>query len=546
MSRRTFILLLVIVFLVFSGCSKDALDPTQIGRFRPVPVVNVILDSLGVADEPDPVYSGAEEPIPADLVEYNKDYTFGVGDTVRISIYELRQEGIPYVNDYIITETGRISIPDVGLVRAEGLTEAEFEEEISRILSPNILLNPSVKVTLLNSRRRVFYISGNGVAQAGTYQLPRDNYRLLEAIAVAGGVAEFNLSNVYVHRRVTGDEEVYSELDRSDSFNSDILNRMEPVEPEAGNSNGNEDDILEVLAPYSKKANSQNQIIVSTAEMAGYKGLESIAAPEGFQREVSDDTSSETSSEVRSEQMETAKRSEPGQNQTGGRIEWVFRDGKWVPFPVGQEEESAVETAREGLREMVPEKLEEENMRQDRIGWEQIGQAGVQSRVIRIPVDKLLGGDKRYNIVVRPGDSITAPVDILGEFWVMGNVNAQGPISLQGRPLTLKMAIASAGGLGPLAWPKKVEVVRRIGKNKEEIVMVDLDKIAKGLQPDFFIKPYDLINVGTHGVSRWLAVLRNAFRATYGFGFIYDRNFATNDFDGDPFPGNLGSIGDYF
>jgi hypothetical protein len=101
--------------------------------------------------------------------------------------------------------------------------------------------------------------------------------------------------------------------------------------------------------------------------------------------------------------------------------------------------------------------------------------------------------------------------------------------------MTLKMAIAAAGGLGPLAWPKRCEVVRRLGRDEaghwiEEIVMVDLDKIAKGEQPDFFIKPHDLINVGTHPTARWRAVLRNAFRATYGFGFIYDRNFADRDF----------------
>ena len=36
------------------GCADDILDPTQPGRWRPVPIVNVILPSLGVADEPDP------------------------------------------------------------------------------------------------------------------------------------------------------------------------------------------------------------------------------------------------------------------------------------------------------------------------------------------------------------------------------------------------------------------------------------------------------------------------------------------------------------
>ena len=37
--------------LPFAGCGNKLLDPTQIGRFRPTPAVNVILDSLGVAEE---------------------------------------------------------------------------------------------------------------------------------------------------------------------------------------------------------------------------------------------------------------------------------------------------------------------------------------------------------------------------------------------------------------------------------------------------------------------------------------------------------------
>jgi polysaccharide export outer membrane protein len=94
----------------------------------------------------------------------------------------------------------------------------------------------------------------------------------------------------------------------------------------------------------------------------------------------------------------------------------------------------------------------------------------------------------------------------------------------------LKMAIAAAGGLGPLAWPKSCEVIRRLSRKKEEIVLVDLDKIFRGEQPDFFIKPNDVINVGTHPTAIWRAVLRNAFRATYGFGFVYDRNFSDRAF----------------
>ncbi len=164
--------------------------------------------------------------------------------------------------------------------------------------------------------------------------------------------------------------------------------------------------------------------------------------------------------------------------------------------------------------------------------WEE----AIRSRLIRIPTDKLLAGDPRYNIVIQPGDTIHVPVDIVGECCIMGNVNKAGYINLTGRPMTLKMAIAAAGGLGPLAYPKNCEVVRRIGDKREEIVLVDLDKIASGEQPDFFIKPNDLINVGTHYTARWRAILRNAFRATYGFGFVYDRNFADADY-GKGWPG---------
>jgi hypothetical protein len=214
-----------------------------------------------------------------------------------------------------------------------------------------------------------------------------------------------------------------------------------------------------------------------------------------------------------------------------GRIEWIFQDGKWIPVQVGPPLEPE---PTEPVIEFEPKPTAPPPSVMVMPRYERAEEK--QTRVIKIPIDKLLAGDPLYNIVIKPGDSIFVPVDIVGEFCIMGNVNAQGYIPITGRPLTLKMAIAAAGGLGPLAWPKRCEVIRRISKDKEEIVMVDLDKIASGEQPDFFIKPNDLVNVGTHATSAWRAVLRNAFRATYGFGFIYDRNFADRDYGNRPLP----------
>ena len=517
--------LLLIPFL--SGCYNDVLDPTQIGRFEPTPKVNVILESLGVADEPSPTYEGTEDPRPEDLIDYQTDYTLGPGDTVQISIFELYQEGQLYTNNYVITESGRISIPDVGIVQAEGLTEPQLEQEIRDILSPNILKNPSVTATLLNSQKQYFSIVGQGLGTSGRFPLPRYTFRLTDAISMTGSIAEFNLSYIYISRDVPvpQTQETGMAYQEAGSTTATPASKIEltPVEPGTHSvpPRSPEEDLLEIITPSAGNT-KQAGIVIASAEMATREELEALAAPEGIEPPAIPPALAAVPTEP---EVSAPLEAQP--------VEWVFENGKWIPKVRSLPQPSAPET------KTTPAPVQTQQVPEEPLpsgfGLEDIGKTKSTTRVIRIPVDRLLAGDPRYNIVIRPGDRITVPLDIIGEFWIMGNVNAQGPFPLTGRPITLKQAIATAGGLNALAYPQKVEVIRRLGKNsaglaQEEIVLVDLKKIAMGLQPDFFIKPYDLVNVGTHGTSRWLAVLRNAFRATYGFGFVYDRNFVGQDF----------------
>jgi hypothetical protein len=39
------------------------------------------------------------------------------------------------------------------------------------------------------------------------------------------------------------------------------------------------------------------------------------------------------------------------------------------------------------------------------------------------------------------------------------------------------------------------------------------------------LKPDDQVLVGTNALAPFLAAFRSGFRLTYGFGFIYDRNY---------------------
>ena len=503
--------LLFLFSLCMTGCGNKFFDPTDIGRYRPVPAVNVILDSLGVAEEAPSAWVDTEDPKPIDTMVFDTDHVFGPGDVVRISIFELLQDSIVFTSDYIVTETGKISIPEVGEIEAAGFTESQLEEEIRQILSPSILKDPTVTIVLMSSQQRMFSILGDGIPGPGRYILPRSGLRLAEAIAVAGGVSQFNISYVYVSRSVTGQEPITMPSE------SGIIETGQPEQLFVP-----QQQMLETIAPSAKMQMppQKQQPIITAAEMTTDKELDKTAFPKRFGQISNKNRAGESILESSVGAVQDTTDSE------AGKIEWIFRDGKWIPVQTGRPKQTwpliKVEPEKPDgpLEEKVPTDFE----------WDKIGTAGVQTRVIKIPADRLAAGDPRYNIVIRAGDTIYVPVDIIGEFCIIGNVNGQGYINITGRPMTLKMAIAAAGGLGPLAWPKRCEVIRRIGKQKEEIVMVDLDKIARGEQPDFFIKPNDLIRVGTHSTARWRAVLRNAFRATYGFGFIYDRNFADRDF----------------
>ncbi len=587
---------LLLLFLgLSSGCGNKFFDPSQVGRFRPVPAVNVILDSLGVAEEDPDAWKGAEEPLPVDTIVAESDYTFRSGDVVGISIFELLQEGVQFVNNYVVTETGKISVPEVGVVQAAGLTETQLEDRIRKILTPNILIEPSVTVTLVRSQQRAFSVIGDGVPLPGRYLIPRYDFRLTDALATAGGPRQFNVSYIYVSRFAGDQQQAPDSVDPG--FGELELNVIEPetTRPLLQRRNN--------VTPRTQYQWPESNVVISSAEMATEReysrvsgnfgqfndpvsswlyakdvgisnGRPALAQPAEEPTSVEDilrALSEHNGSEISPQQAPAARRTSPSvtppdtqqedellgldadiewvfqngkwipvqvkktkqvevKEEPTGHIEWVFQNGKWVPIQVGAPKPTEPVIQIEPEQQLVAPPEEPAPV----FGAEYEA-AGM--RLIRIPADKLLSGDPRYNIVIKPGDSIFVPVDIIGEFCIMGNVNRSGYIPLTGRPMTLKQAIAAAGGLGPLAWPKRCEVVRRIGRKKEEIVMVDLDKIASGEQPDFFIKPHDLINVGTHATARWRAVLRNAFRATYGFGFVYDRNFADRDFyTSRPFP----------
>ena len=155
--------------------------------------------------------------------------------------------------------------------------------------------------------------------------------------------------------------------------------------------------------------------------------------------------------------------------------------------------------------------------------------------MIKVDTRPLLSGDARYNIVVRAGDVIRVPPTEQGIVYLEGEVNGPGSYNLPAvGPYTLRRAIASARGLSAIGIPERCDLTRMVGENRQATIMLNYRAIVEGTQPDVILKPNDIITVGTTFWAYPLAVFRNGFRFTYGFGFLLDRNFGNDVFGAPP------------
>jgi polysaccharide export outer membrane protein len=87
-----------------------------------------------------------------------------------------------------IRPDGKITLPLIGDVHAEGLRPSELERQVSKSLTP-LVRDPRVTVIVHDVNGSRVYVAGQ-VAHPGAFPL-RSSINLLQALALAGGLAEF-------------------------------------------------------------------------------------------------------------------------------------------------------------------------------------------------------------------------------------------------------------------------------------------------------------------------------------------------------------------
>lgn len=442
---------------------KGFLDPTAVGRYQKQPLVVPILSSLDRSvDVAEEQYPNATDVRPEDAESTGSDYMIGRNDLVNVAITDLVAPNVETTRQMRVSESGMISLPLVGQVQAQGLTEAQLEKQIiAAYRQANLIQSAQVSVSVVEARGRTFSIRGS-VAAPGQYAILNSDFRLMDALVLAKDVTAQGVDNIYVVRQARNQPAVPAKIEPS----------SQPAP-------------ADVLTPQGNVTSAKHPILAQASPATSVTG----AVEQDEQK-------------------------------------FMTVEGKQIPVP---STEPAAGTKATAATPVAPAASAPAQVAEGTPFEFRDPVAAGKVRIIRIPYERLMNGDLRMNIIIYPYDMIIVPQPTVGEYYMGGHVSRVGVYSLTARKITLKQAIVSAGMFDQIAIPAQTDVIRRVQGDKEIFVQVNLDQVFEGSQPDIFLKPNDVVQVGTTWWAPFAAAVRGGFRFTYGFGFLYDRNFASYD-----------------
>lgn len=124
-----------------------------------------------------------------------RSYRIGPRDQIQIHVEEMAELN----GELAVAEDGTISLPQVGTVEAQGLTEAELAAKLSELLEGRGLRKATVTISVTNFRSRPVSILG-AVAKPGNHLVP-GRATLVEVLMDAGGVTSDRAREIVVRRR---------------------------------------------------------------------------------------------------------------------------------------------------------------------------------------------------------------------------------------------------------------------------------------------------------------------------------------------------------
>jgi polysaccharide export outer membrane protein len=147
-----------------------------------------------------------------------KPYVIGPLDVLDIKVWE--NQNLSGYSD--VGPDGMISLPLIGQVKADGLTQAELTKVIrDRLASSVTVCPPHVNVQVVRVNSKKFYIYG-GVFRQGEFPLTTE-MTVMDAFANCGGFKDFaNLKKIYIMRGTKKFDFNYKDVSHGKNISQDI------------------------------------------------------------------------------------------------------------------------------------------------------------------------------------------------------------------------------------------------------------------------------------------------------------------------------------
>jgi polysaccharide export outer membrane protein len=566
--QRVFRVLIPLVSMAaMSACETNGwlIDPQRTGYFQTTPTAIPILTRIDVIEQAADTSIVYTQPSAEDLIPNQLEYKLAPGDVIRVSIPQLISADQTDISTRVIDQAGRISLPIIGQVPAAGFTVEQLEADVVKRLA-GVITNPKAFISVEEARAYQFRVLGS-VEQPGLFALNKPDMRVLDALAMARGAAPTTTRVLITRAKATDSQYENSfglgtgaatpapETGDAGSAPTEPAPGAKPVVPTTPSTAESIDDLIDKLpgsaAPVggTAPASVPEPAPAAGASPAPESAPAPVTAPAAEPAPTSEpkparlgmlSTTGRQEPPIDIDSLETAKAADSGAvsaaapvPEEGDRFVFDSATQAWVKVGRGGQVTSAAAPAAETPAQGGTPSLKTGEAARARTK----GQAkkAFESRVIEIDYNQLVRGAANLNVIIRPDDMLYCDTGDVGVVYIDGLIARPGVYNLPtSGKLTLSRLVAAAGGLGELAIPQRVDLVRRIGSDKEACIRVNLAAIRNRSEPDIFLRPDDHINIGTNFWATPLAVIRNGFRMTYGFGFLVDRNWGNDIFGAPP------------
>ena len=540
---------LLILSPILPGCETDSyMDPSRTGYFETTPTAIPILNRIDVIEQ-DSDAPEMTQPTPEDLEPTPQEYRLSPGDAVRISIPRLIAADQTDVSDRVVDQVGAITLPIIGRMIVKDRTIPEVQKDIEGKLK-EVLENPKAFVEVVNGRAFEYRVIG-AVNQPGMYAMDKPSITVLDALAQAQGASP-NTTRILITRKIVSSPKT---AQPKPAEPTDVV-------PQGGSAAPPSIKPPEVPQPSAKKqaTGTTTEDLARDMEAVGAAGEKADEAPpvepQGGQSPVPPGPPAVEPSKPQARmgmlspllrqappvdidglEPPSAERSGESESaQTGGAetVDFIWDAASKQYVRVGGSARSEAPTPTADASGEMPGLATGDKARARAAAREQQRKANL-NRVIEVDYNKLVRGSAELNVVIKPEDVLYCDTGEVGVVYIGGEISRPGVYNLPtSGKLTLSRLVDAAGGLSQIAIPERVDLIRRLAGDREACVRVNLAAIRNRAEPDIFMRPDDHVIIGTNFWATPLAVIRNGFRMTYGFGFLVDRNWGNDIFGAPP------------